>query len=90
MSKWCPLACCALLISSACLGPVGTARAGVFGDVLVGLDYAGFQYVGERNPLSGGATIGMSRVFNNTLLDFGTTDLTLTGPVAASFTTGGR
>jgi len=90
MSKWYPLAGCALLISSVCLGPVGTARAAVFGDVLVGLDYAGFQYVGERNPLSGGATIGTSRMFDNTLLDFGPADLTLTGPLAASFTTGGR
>jgi len=65
-------------------------QADVFGDVLLGLDFAGFQYTGQRNPLSGGFDIGAFRNFQNTQLDFGATELTLTGPVGASFTTGGR
>ena len=89
MSKWCPLVCCALLACPAVM-PVSAARAEVFDDVLVGLDFAGFQFAGQRNPLSGGATITTTRNFANTVLDFGASDLTLTGPVTASFTTGGR
>ncbi|MHC4234533.1 MAG: hypothetical protein ACYSUQ_05405 [Planctomycetota bacterium] len=89
MSRYCPRVAWVLLVWIA-VAPVGVARADVFGDVLVGLDHAGFQFAGQHNPLSDGATVGTARNFNNTVLDFGPTDLTLTGPVSASFTTGGR
>ncbi len=67
-----------------------TALADVWGDVGLGLDYAGFQFTGQRNPLSQGLTLQTARNFQNTPLDFGTTDLVLTGPVAAQVTTANR
>ena len=70
--------------------PVSEARAGTFGDVLVGLDYAGFQAQTQLNPLSDGFSTAITRNFQNTLLDFGATELTLTGPVGMSVTTGNR
>ncbi len=77
----------ALLVAVA---PAGLARADVFGDILVGLDFAGFQYQSDFNPLSQGHSFTAARNFQNTQLDFGFTDLTLTGPVSASFTTASR
>ncbi len=73
--------CCTIAVLSGLLGP--TARADVFGDVFVGLDFAGFQTTGQRNPLSQGFDITTQRNFQNTLLDFGATELLLTGPVAS-------
>lgn len=70
--------------------PVGSATAEVWGDVLYGLDYAGFQFTGQRNPLSDGMNIAVARNFQNTRLDFGYNELALTGPVAASVTVGNR
>lgn len=66
------------------------AQAGVFKDAVRGLEYAGFQFIGQENPLSGGADFALTRTFNNETLDFGGTSLTLSGPIVFSFTTGGR
>jgi hypothetical protein len=74
----------------AILIPASDARGGAFGDVLVGLDFAGFQYTGQNNPLSNGFSASATRNFQNTLLDFGATELTLTGPVGVSLTTSNR
>ena len=79
---------CAVLLSTGL--PLGTAQAELWGDVLVGLDYAGFQYNAQRNPLSQGVTVQTFRNFQNTRLDFGTTEMVLTGPVVAQFTTASR
>ncbi|HUU83938.1 MAG TPA: PEP-CTERM sorting domain-containing protein [Phycisphaerae bacterium] len=81
---------CAILLLTAVLWPANTASAGAFGDVLVALEYAGFQGATQRNPLSNGFSTGIARNFNNTPLDFGPTDLTLTGPVNLSVTTSNR
>ncbi len=63
---------------------------GVFRDVVRGLEYSGFQFVGAENPLSGGADFSLSRNFTGQTLDFGATELTLTGPILFTFSTGGR
>ena len=67
-----------------------TAEGGVFRDTVRGLRLAGFDFAGERNPISGGADFQLSRTFNNETLDFGGTELTLTGPIVLTFSTGGR
>lgn len=67
-----------------------TAEAGVFRDTVRGLRLAGFNFAGERNPVSGGADFQLSRSFNNETLDFGGTELTLTGPIVLTVSTGGR
>jgi hypothetical protein len=72
------------------LGMAGPALAGVFEDTVRGLEYAGFTFAGSRNPLSGGADFSLSRNFNNETLDFGASELTLTGPLDLTFSTGGR
>jgi hypothetical protein len=69
---------------------MSTAQGDVWGDVLLGLDYAGFQFSGQRNPLSDGVNINVARNFQNTPIDFGFNELALTGPVAASVTTSNR
>ncbi|UCG15941.1 MAG: hypothetical protein JSV19_11670 [Phycisphaerales bacterium] len=68
----------------------GTAEAGVFRDTVRGLRLAGFDFSGEKNPVSGGADFQLGRTFNNDTLDFGGTELTLTGPIVLTFSTGGR
>ena len=66
------------------------AQAGVFEDVVRGLQYSGFQFSGRENPVSGGAEFQLFRNFDGDTLDFGATDLTLTGPLSFTFATGGR
>jgi hypothetical protein len=79
-----------LTILLAGLALAAPAYGDVFGDVLYGLDYAGFEFDGEYNPLSQGSTLTIGQNFQNTTLDFGFTDLTLTGPVVATVTTASR
>jgi len=67
-----------------------TAQAGVFRDVVRGLEYSGFQFFGQENPLSGGAEFALARNFQGETLDFGSTELTLTGPIQFTFETGDR
>lgn len=86
----CRKAAAIVLLVTAGLFPAAQARAEVFGDVLAGLDFAGFQFAGQRNPLSDGLSVSGFQNFNNTVLDFGATELTLTGPVGAQVTTGNR
>jgi len=79
-----------VLSLAAVLGLSASAPAGVFRNVVRGLEYAGFDFVGQENPLSGGADFQLSRTFNGETLDFGSTDLTLSGPIEFDFKTGGR
>ena len=88
MSVWCRIVGCAVLLAISLPGQ--TAWADAWDDVLVGLDFAGFQFVGQRNPLSQGLTIQTVRNFQGTRLDFGATELTLTGPAVARVTTANR
>ena len=74
------------------------ARGGVFSDIAIGLDYAGFNFLGAENVnisgrenlLSGGADFLTSVNFNGNAFDFGPWDLTLLGPVSFAVSTGGR
>ncbi len=83
-----------IVVCGVLLGVVGVlpmdARAGMFRNVVRGLDYAGFQFFGQENPISGGAEFALGRTFNDETLDFGPSDLTLTGPINFAFSTGGR
>lgn len=66
------------------------ARADLFGNVVLGLDAAGFQVTGAPNPLSGGRITQINRTFVGETLDFGATELSLLGPISMSFSHGGR
>ncbi|MCP4590878.1 MAG: hypothetical protein GY842_09040 [bacterium] len=77
----------ALAIALASASPT---QAGVFRNVVRGLEYAGFRFAGQENPVSGGSDFVMGRTFNGDTLDFGATDLTLTGPLNFTLSTGGR
>jgi len=66
------------------------AQAGMFRNVVRGLEYSGFQFQGATNPLSGGADFSVGRTFVGETLDFGANELTLTGPIGFTFETGGR
>lgn len=66
------------------------AHGGVFRDTIRGLEFAGFQFAGQENPLSGGAQFSLTRNFTGQTLDFGATEMTLTGPIEFTFETGGR
>ncbi len=79
-----------LMLALGCFMPVTAARGDFGGDLLTGLDFAGFQFNGQQNPLSNGLGLSAAQNFQNTLLDFGASELTLTGPVALSVTTGNR
>jgi hypothetical protein len=72
------------------LGAAHTAQAGLFKNTVRALELAGFQFIGEKNPLSGGAELQVVRNFTNDTLDFGATELTLNGPLQLTFETGGR
>ena len=76
----------------ALLGGIGVrpVRADVFRDVGLGLGYAGFNIEGNRNILSGGYDFLINRNFIGNPLDAGTTDLTLSGPISLSVSTGAR
>ena len=65
-------------------------QAGLFRDALIGLSDSGFQFVGNKNPLSGGADLTVARNFTGQTLDFGATELTLTGTPTFTLSTGGR
>jgi hypothetical protein len=71
-------------------GAPSVVHAGVFRDIGVGLGYAGFNLEGGRNILSGGADFRISRNLVGQTLDFGSADLTLSGPISLEFSTGGR
>jgi hypothetical protein len=81
------------LVATVCLAVIAApsmARADLFHNVLIGLSEAGFNFVGNENLLSGGADLTVSRNFTGETLDFGATELTLTGAPVFSVTTGGR
>lgn len=65
-------------------------HAGLVKDIAFGLSEAGFQFIGEENPLSGGADLTIGRNFTGQTLDFGATELTLTGTPTFTMSTGGR
>jgi len=67
-----------------------TGRAEVFQDVPLALGFAGFDFIGTNNPLSGGVDFLATSDFNNRRFDFGATDLTLDGPLSLQISTGGR
>jgi hypothetical protein len=69
---------------------VPAAQAGFWTNLAFGLDQAGFNFAGERNFLSGGADLVISRNFNNETLDFGATEIVLSGTPVFTLTTGGR
>ncbi|MCH7702349.1 MAG: PEP-CTERM sorting domain-containing protein [Planctomycetes bacterium] len=66
------------------------ARADLFGNVVLGLDAAGFNVTGAPNPLSGGRITQIDRTFVGETLNFGATELQLLGPISVSFGHGGR
>ncbi|MFQ5590053.1 MAG: hypothetical protein ACE5HE_02710 [Phycisphaerae bacterium] len=74
------------------------AGAGVFRDIAIGLDYAGFNFLGpdnvdirgRTNLLSGGADFLTTVNFNGSVFDFGPWDLRMQGPVSIGLSTGGR
>jgi len=72
------------------LAATSWVEAGTIRRVLTGLDAVGFNFAGERNFLSGGYDIAVSRQFNGETLDFGATELTLTGAPVLTFTTADR
>lgn len=59
-------------------------------NIATGLDYAGFDARGSRNPLSGGIDLLINRQFNGNVFDFGAPELALQGPVSLQVSTGGR
>lgn len=65
-------------------------QAGVPKKVLVGLSEAGFNFVAEENFMSGGADLFVSRQFRGETLDFGATELTISGTPSFMLSTGGR
>ena len=71
------------------LSPV-TTQADLWENVAIGLDYAGFDFRGQTNPLSGGAAFGVNNRFDGTPLDFGSGSIALQGPISMEFATGGR
>ncbi len=79
----------ALVFSGVLVAP-SIARADLFKSVVIGLSEAGFNFVGNENLLSGGADLVVSRNFTGETLDFGATELTLSGAPVFSLTTGGR
>jgi hypothetical protein len=90
MSKW-PSRRLGLLLAVLCVLPApATARADLWKNVAIGLDYAGFNFRGQTNPLSGGAAFGVNQQFIGTPLDFGSASMVLQGPVSMEFATGGR
>ncbi|MCH7813225.1 MAG: hypothetical protein IID40_04300 [Planctomycetes bacterium] len=79
-----------VVLAAVCAWPASAARASVFGDVMQGLNFAGFTGSGQSNPLSGGYDGQLGRNFQNTPLDFGPLDLTLTGPVNFQYSINNR
>lgn len=80
----------AILLVVVCALAPPSARAGVFNDVAFGLGFAGFQLQGQENILSGGADFAIVTQFQGNELDFGSSQLTLAGPLSLGFSTGGR
>jgi hypothetical protein len=66
------------------------ARAGLFDEFVTGIEAAGFQVTGDRNPLTGSTFIALDRGFANETLDFGATELTLNGQLHSRFETNTR
>lgn len=80
----------AVLVSMAVIALAAPAQAQMFKEVAIGLAEAGFNFVGDRNFLSGGADLTVSRTFSGETLDFGATELTLSGTPRFQLSTGGR
>jgi hypothetical protein len=78
------------LLAAGLFAAAAPARADIWDNVLFGLTEAGFQFNGARNFLSGGADLVVSRNFTGQTLDFGATQLTITGTPVFRFSTGGR
>ncbi|MEK7731116.1 MAG: hypothetical protein AAB363_04595, partial [Planctomycetota bacterium] len=68
----------------------GSARAEVKKNVATALDFAGFDLIGQRNPLSGGIDFLATSNFDGAPFDFGAADLSLSGPLSLQVSTGGR
>lgn len=66
------------------------ASAGTINDLAYGLDFVGFDLVGNKNPLTGGLDFSTFTTFRGNTLDFGPFDLTLEGPVSFEASYGGR
>ncbi|HEY3246617.1 MAG TPA: hypothetical protein VGM03_25000 [Phycisphaerae bacterium] len=75
------------IVSVALLSVASAARAALFSDFVTGIEAAGFQVTGDRNPLTGSTFIQLDRAFANDTLDFGSTQLTLNGQVRTRFET---
>ncbi|UCF32783.1 MAG: hypothetical protein JSV78_10665 [Phycisphaerales bacterium] len=83
-------ACSALLCAAWLVLTPAPARADIWGDIAVALDYANFNLFGQRNYLSGGAEFVVNNQFRGNELDFGSWQMRLEGPVSFGFKTGGR
>lgn len=79
-----------LAIVGLALAMGGSARAETRKNLATALDYAGFDLIGQRNPLSGGIDFLATNTFNGTPINFGAADLSLSGPLSLQVTTGGR
>ena len=67
----------------------GSARAEMQ-KVATVLDYVGFDLIGQRNPLSGGIDFLATSTFDGSPFDFGSADLSLSGPLSLQVNAGGR
>lgn len=91
MSRGIARCACSALLCAAWLGLTpAPARADIWGDIAVALDYANFNLFGQKNYLSGGAEFVVNNQFRGNELDFGSWQMTLDGPVSFGFNTGGR
>ena len=77
-----------LALAASCF-PV-SLRADDLKNLGLGLAYAGFDIIGDENPLSAGADLLITRQFNGSVFDFGGTEFTLTGPVSLQISTATR
>jgi len=79
------------MIGATVLGAAAVpARADLFGDLAVALDFVGFDLQGQRNVYGGGADFRLTQDFNQRRFDFGAGELFLDGPISFEFHTNGR
>lgn len=81
---------CVLLFALAVIGPARRIHGGMIEDIGLALGQFGFDYLGNRNLLSGGIDFLATNRFVGNELDFGAADLSLVGPLSLAVSTGGR
>lgn len=69
---------------------MGSSARAEMQDVGAALDYIGFELFGQRNPLSNGIDFLATSTFDGSPFDFGSADLSLSGPLSLQVNAGGR